>query len=107
MGAQPTTTSFTVVDMAGYVPDFAIDTRNRHVPALVGATSLPVLIVHLPEVTRYVRFPLDGDVTMRESSVRLFTFTDCSFTVNPAVAENVKDEPATDPMTLRAVIVNE
>jgi hypothetical protein len=48
---QPTMTSFTVVDMAGYDPDFAMDTRNLHVPALVGATSLPVLIVHLPEVT--------------------------------------------------------
>ena len=71
--------------MAGYVPDFAIDTRKRHVPALVGATSLPALIVHLPEVTRYVRFPFDGEVTMRDSNVRLLTFTDCSFTVNPAV----------------------
>ena len=44
-------TSFTVVDMAGYVPDFAMDTRNLHVPALVGATNLPALMVHLPDVT--------------------------------------------------------
>jgi hypothetical protein len=36
-----------------------------------------------------VRFPFDGDVTMRDNNVRLFTFTDCSFTVNPAVAENL------------------
>jgi len=96
-----------VVDIAGYDPDFEMDTRNLQVPAFVGATSLPALIAHLPEVTRYVRFPFDGEVTMRDSNVRLLTFTDCSFTVNPAVAENLNDEPATEPVTLRAVIVNE
>lgn len=54
-----------------------------------------------------MRFPFEGDVTILESRVRLFTFTDCIFTEKPAVAENRYDEPDTDPVTLRAVIVNE
>ena len=51
--------------------------------------------------------PFDGDVTMRDNNVRLFTFTDCSFTENPAVVENEYDDPLTVPVTLRAVMANE
>lgn len=100
-------TSFTVVAIAGYDPYFAIDTRNLHVPALVGATRRPAEMVHFPDVTRYVRFPFEGDVTIFERTVRLLILTDCNFTEKPAVAENEYEDPDTDPVTLRAVIVNE
>jgi hypothetical protein len=40
-----------VVRNALYEPDFATDTLTLQVPAVVGATSRPTLILHLPEVT--------------------------------------------------------
>ena len=62
-----------------------METFSLQVSVAEGATSLPALTLHLPEVTLYVRLPLERLVTIFVSVVREDFFTDVYFWLIPAV----------------------
>ena len=76
-----------VVDIAGYGPAFPIASRKRHVPRLVGATSLSPCTRQPPDVTLQDFTPREGVVTIDCNLNDRVVLKVVVFTWNPGRAE--------------------
>jgi hypothetical protein len=95
-----------VVDMAAYGAFLATDTFTLHVPVVAGATRRPAEMRHRPEVTEYVRVPLDTVPTMRDRTVRVDRRTLVTYTVNPGRADTDTFDDDTAPTEFLVTIEN-
>ncbi len=95
-----------VVDMAAYGDFFATDSFTLHVPVVAGATRRPAEMRHRPDVTEYVRVPLETVPTMRDRTVREDLRTLVTYTVNPGRADTDTFDDDTAPTEFLVTIEN-